>query len=165
MRTLLARFEYLLLLNNCYPFLRHTDYRIEYSIRSYSSPEEIAIVIANKPQNLSLNEFYLYAQTLEPGSPEYIEVFETAVRMYPNDPIANLNAANTAMGRGDMRNALRYLDKAGDSPEATYARALYEYHDGKLETALELLKTALGEGITKAEEPIIRITEILNNKQ
>lgn len=157
--------EYLLLLNNCYPFLRHTDYRIEYSIRSYSSPEEIAIVIANKPQNLSLNEFYLYAQTLEPGSPEYIEVFETAVRMYPNDPIANLNAANTAMGRGDMRNALRYLDKAGDSPEATYARALYEYHDGKLETALELLKTALGEGITKAEEPIIRITEILNNKQ
>lgn len=155
--------EYQFLLKNCYPFLRHTDYRIEYIIKSYTSPEEIAAVIWTKPQNLSLNEFYLYAQTLEPGSPEYIEVYETAVRMFPDDATANLNAANTAMGRGDMRNALRYLDKAGDSPEATYARALYEYYDGKLEAALELLKTALGEGITKAEEPIIRITEIINN--
>mgnify|MGYP000703662735 FL=1 len=74
-----------------------------------------------QPQKLSLNEFYLVAQTYEPGSVEFNDVFETAVRMYPNDEIANLNAANSAMQRKDVENAKRYLQKGGDSPEALYA--------------------------------------------
>jgi hypothetical protein len=37
---------------------------------------------------------YLVAQTYEPGSPEFNEVFDIAVRLFPDDETANLNAAS-----------------------------------------------------------------------
>ena len=154
--------EYRYLLDNCYPALRHTDYVIEYSVRSYSDPAEIAVIIRTKPQNLSLNEFHVYAQSLEVGSPEFIEVFETAVRMYPEDEVANLNAANTAMGRGDMKNALRYLDKAGDSIEAVYARGVYEFIQKNYDEARPLLEKALAGGVEQAREPIEKLNSYNN---
>ena len=77
--------EYRYLLRECYPALRHTDYRITYTVRGYSDVDEIKAVMAKRPQNLSLNEFYLVAQTYESGSHEFAEVFETAARMFPDD--------------------------------------------------------------------------------
>ena len=56
---------------------------------------------------MSLQELFLVAQDCVTGSDEYNEVFEIAVRMFPNDETANLNAANTAMGMEDLKNALR----------------------------------------------------------
>jgi hypothetical protein len=99
--------EYRYLLKNCYPALRHSDYTIEYEVKSYADPAEIEKVLHSAPQNLSLEEFYILAQTYESGSEEFNELFETAVRMYPNDPVANLNAANSAILRRDYRDALR----------------------------------------------------------
>ncbi|MDE6644274.1 MAG: DUF3868 domain-containing protein [Muribaculaceae bacterium] len=116
--------QYAFLLATVYPGLRHSDYRIDYNIRSYSTIEEILAVLNTAPQKLSLSEFYRAVATMEPGSDEYNEVFETAVRMYPNDPVANLNAANTAMAAGNYVAAKRYLDRAGDDPTAIYARGI-----------------------------------------
>lgn len=149
--------EYADLLKHCYPSLRRTEYVIEYTIRSYNEPSEVAEIMKTKPQNLSLRELYAYAQTLESGSPEFNEVFEVAVRMFPEDELANLNAANTAMGRGDMKNALRYLDKAGDSAEAVYARGVYEFICENYEEALPLFEEALYSGLEEAREPIEKI--------
>ena len=118
--------QYRFLLKNVYPSLRHSDYRIEYEIRQFSDIAEIAEIMQTAPQKLSLNEFYMLANSLEPGSEPYNEVFETAVRMYPNDAVANLNAANAAMMRGDLEQAERYLQKAGLSDEAAYARGILE---------------------------------------
>ena len=109
--------EYRFMLQNFYPGLRHTNYRVTYVIRTYSDPIEILKIMREQPQKLSQNEFYVAASELEPGTDEFTEVFETAVRMFPNDTIANLNAANAAMRRGDLESAKRYIDKAGDSPE------------------------------------------------
>ena len=114
------------LLHNCYPALRHSDYKIDYTIRNYSDVEEIKRVMKERPQKLSLNELFMAARTYEPGSDDYNEVFEVAVRMFPEDATANLNAANTAMSKGDMKAAERYLAKAGNSPEAEYARGIYK---------------------------------------
>lgn len=118
--------EYKFLLHNCYPALRHSDYKIDYTIRNYSDVEEIKRVMKERPQKLSLNELFMAARTYEPGSDDYNEVFEVAVRMFPEDATANLNAANTAMSKGDMKAAERYLAKAGNSPEAEYARGIYK---------------------------------------
>lgn len=114
--------EYRFMLQNFYPALRHTDYRIDYNIRTFSEADEIRRIMAEQPQKLSLNEFYLVAGKYEPGTDEFTDVFETAVRMFPNDEIANLNAANAAIRRDDFATARRYLAKAGDSTEAVYAR-------------------------------------------
>ena len=149
--------DYRYMLDNFYPYLRHSDYYVEYVIRGYTDVAEIARIRKTKPQNLSLNEFYAYAKSLEAGSPEFIEVFETAVRMYPEDEAANLNAANTAMSRGDMKNALCYLDKAGESIEAVYARGVFEFLQENYDEALPLFEKALAGGVEQAREPIKKI--------
>lgn len=118
--------DYRHLLDKCYPALRHSDYKIDYTIRNFTDVEEIKKVLSERPQKLSLRELYIVAQTYEPGSEEFNEVFEVAVRMFPTDEVANLNAANTAMGKGDMKSAQKYLAKAGNSPEAEYARGIYQ---------------------------------------
>ena len=146
--------EYDFLLKNCYPALRHTDYRITYTIRTFSDAQEIRRIMLTQPQKLSLNEFYLAAQACSPGSDEFNEIFETAVRMYPEDTAANLNAANTAMQKGDLKNAEHYLRKAGESPEALYARGAYAMLTEEYETAAGYLQEAEKAGIREAREAL-----------
>lgn len=117
--------EYKFLLAACYPALRHSDYHIKYKVRPFNV-EEAKALVKIRPQLLSQNEMYMVAQTYEPGSKEFNEIMEIAVRMYPNDPTANLNAACTRLNAGDAEGAKPYLDKAGDSEEAKAARKVYE---------------------------------------
>ncbi len=142
--------DYRLLLRKCYPALRHTDYRIAYTIRSYSDVQEIKSIMGAQPQKLSLNEFYIVAENCEPGSAEFTEVFETAVRMYPTDETANLNAANAAMRRGDSAAAEGYLARAGNSPEAMYARGVLAVRMKDYEAARRYLGEARDAGMEQA---------------
>jgi len=146
--------QYRFLLQNCYPALRHTDYRIAYTIRGYSDADEIERILNTQPQKLSLNEFYLVAQKYEPGTDKFTEVFETAVRMYPADETANLNAANAAMRRGDNAGAERYLAKAGNSPEAIYARGALAIRMEDYDTARRYLNEAKSLGVRQAAETL-----------
>ena len=117
--------QYRSLLTNCYPALRHSDYHITYKIKPFDV-EEAKEIIKTKPQQLSLNELFMVAQTYEVGSKEFNEVMELAVRMYPTDETANLNAAIIRLNAGDADAAKPYLDRAGDSEEADAARKAYE---------------------------------------
>lgn len=151
--------EYRFMLQNFYPALRHTDYRIDYNVRTFSDVEEIKRIIAEQPQKLSQNEFYLVAGKYEPGTDEFTEVFETAVRMFPNDEIANLNAANAAIRRDDFTTARRYLYKAGDSPEAVYARGALAVREGDIDTARKYLTKAKEMGLEKAASTLNELNE------
>lgn len=142
--------EYRFMLQNFYPALRHTDYRIDYNIRTFSDADEIRRIMAERPQKLSLNEFYLVAGQYEPGTNEFTDVFQTAVRMFPNDETANLNAANAAIRRDDFGTARRYLDKAGDSAEAVYARGALAVREGDYDTACCYLNKAKEMGLEQA---------------
>lgn len=139
--------QYKFLLQTVYPGLRHSDYRIEYNIRQFSDIEEIKEVIRTAPQKLSLNEVYLLANAYEPGTDEYNEVFTTAALLFPEDPTANLNAANSAMQRGDLTSAARYLAKAGDSPKAIYARGVLAALNGDFQNGIALVEKALSMGL------------------
>lgn len=151
--------EYKFLLKNCYPALRRTDYRIAYVIRSFTDIEEIKRVMKEQPRKLSLNEFYLLSQEYEPGTEEFTEVFETAVRMYPTDENANLNAANAAMRRDDLTSAKKYLEKAGSSAEAVYARAAYAIRSEDYATARALLQQAQSMGLEQAGETLQQLNK------
>lgn len=151
--------EYRFMLQNFYPALRHTDYRIDYNIRKFNEEEEIMRIMAEQPQKLSLNEFYLVAGKYEPGTEEFTDVFETAVRMFPSDEIANLNAANAAIRRDDFAAARKYLDKAGDSAEAVYARGALAVREGDLETARQYLNKAKEMGLEKAGRTLNELEE------
>lgn len=142
--------DYAVMLSEIYPRLRCTKYRIEYDIRSYTDPSEILKVMKVQPQKISLGEFFLAAESLEPGSPEFNHVFEVAAVMYPDDPVANLNAANAAMERGDLVSAAGRLKKAGDSGEAEYARGVLAVMSKEYSTAVEHFMSAGKKGVEDA---------------
>ena len=132
--------EYAWLLKNVYPSLRKSDYEVEYTVRSYTDVAEIIEVMKKNPQKLSLHEFYLAAQSMQPGSDEFNHVFDVAAAMFPDDPTANLNAANSAMQRGDLVSAGRFLRKAGNSNEARYAQGLLAALNKDYDTAIATMK-------------------------
>ena len=76
------------------------------------------------------------------GSPEFNEVIRTALKYYPDDAEANLNAAVAAMNADKNTDVKSMLDKAGDSLEAINARGVYLTRQGKYDEAAELFKQA-----------------------
>ena len=154
--------EYRYLLANCYPALRHSDYTIEYEVKSYIEPADIEKVLHTAPQNLSLEEFFILAQSYEVGSEKYNDLFETAVHMYPNDPVANLNAANTAILRNDYRTAMLRLDRAKGLPESIYTRGALETYMGNLKEAKPYFEKAKTLGISQAEDALIEVSKNRN---
>jgi hypothetical protein len=150
--------QYAFLLKEVYPALRHSDYAVNYNIRNYTTVEEIAAVMASAPQKLSLEELFRLAQSLDKDSPEFQEVMEVAVRMYPDSPVANLNAGLTAIGHDELDMARAYLAKAGKSPEADYARGILEAKAGNYTRAVELLQAA--KGVAEAQAAIDRLHEL-----
>lgn len=130
--------SYKILLRDVYPSLRHSDYRVNYHIRNFSV-DEAKQIIQSDPSKLSLNEMFLVAETYETGSEPFNEVFEVAVRMYPDDPVSNLNAAISAINTRQLDKAKRYLVKANDCPEKQLAEASVLMLEGKLDEAEKLL--------------------------
>jgi outer membrane protein OmpA-like peptidoglycan-associated protein len=125
------------LLDNIFPALRHSDYEVSYTVRPFTV-DEAKRLIREKPQHLSLNEMFLVANTYEPGSQDFNDTFETAVRMYPDNETANLNAAVSALQRDDLITAARYLEKAGQSAEAFNARGILAVKQNRQEEAEQL---------------------------
>jgi tetratricopeptide (TPR) repeat protein len=149
LRSLNGGVAYRYVLENIFPSLRRSEYRINYIVRSFSV-EEGREVIKTHPEQLSLSEMFAVANSYPVASDEYNSVFDIAVRLYPEDEIANLNAANIAMGKGDYSSARHYLSKAGETPEAIHARGVLNLLEGNLEEALVLLKKAKEMGVSEA---------------
>ena len=150
LKTLNGGTSYKILLRDVYPALRHSDYAVKYTIRNFTV-EEAKELLYTDPKQLSLSEMFQVAQTYEPGSRQYNEVFEIAVRMYPDDPVSNLNAANTAIGNKQLEQAKRYLSKSVDSPEKQLAEASIAMLEGDLDRAEQLLNPLKGKsGVSEA---------------
>ena len=147
---------YRTLLRDCFPALRRSDYVVAYTVRGFDV-EEARKLIWKEPQKLSLQEMYAVAQTYGTGSKEYNEVFETAVRLFPDDEAANLNAANAAMQRGDTAGAARYLEKAGEGASAEYARGILAALRGEYDAASVYLQKAKAGGIAEADDALRQI--------
>ena len=80
--------------------------------------------------------------------------------MYPNDADANLNAAVSKMQHNELLRVQRYLDKAGNSPQAIYARGVYAALLKQYDTAIELLGQAQAMGINEAADAIAQIEKL-----
>lgn len=154
--------QYAFLLAEVYPALRHSDYKIDYTIKSYTDVNEILRLVKTRPQNLSLQEFFLAAKAVEQGSYEYNEIFETAVRMYPESDVANLNAANVAMSRGDYALAEKYLSRCdADDSRAIYGRGILAALQGKYSAARELFERAAKLRVADAPAAIEQIDRLM----
>lgn len=149
--------DYKFLLNTVYPGLRRSEYKVRYRIRKFTDVEEIKRIMATQPQKLSQNEFYLVAQEYEPGTQEFTDVFETAVRLFPNDPVANLNAASAAIRKDDFASARKYLEKAGDTAEAIYARGALAIREKDYDAARKYMESAKAKGLPQAKATLEKL--------
>lgn len=138
------------ILTECYPALRHSDYTINYTVRGFNL-EQSKEYIKTRPQLLSLQEIYLVAQSYEPGSEEFNHAFQVAVVMFPDDPIANLNAAAIELQKGgDLATAKKYLAKAEpEAAETMNNSGIVAMLEGDLEKAQKYFDAAKAAGLTK----------------
>ena len=153
---------YATLLNECYPALRHSDYTVRYVVRGFTV-DEAKEIMTKRPQQLSLNEMFQVAQTYGSGSDEFNEVFEVAVRMFPDDPTANINAAAIELQQGNWKQAERYLLKSDPQAGATKNNeGVMWMMQGQLDKAEGLFQQAKALG---SAEAVKNLEEIAKKRQ
>jgi outer membrane protein OmpA-like peptidoglycan-associated protein len=135
-----------------YPPLRRVEYRIAYDV----APMTVARgreVLYTRPELLSLNEMFLIAEEMEIGSAEWAEVFEIAARVFPDSDVANLNAAASAIERGDEQTAARHLNMvAHQTPQWHNNMGIVRYMQGDAAGAKEHFEKAGAAGAANDAE-------------
>lgn len=141
---------YKTLLETYYPPLRRNEYTIAYVARAFDV-NEAREVIKTRPQLLSLNEMFLVSQTYDKGSREFKDVFDVAARMYPNDPVANINAATVELEGGNADAAYSRLQKFEGMPDAWNNIGVALVMKQRYEEALGYFDRAAARGNTTAK--------------
>lgn len=160
---LAAGVPYHFMLKEYFPHLRKAVCKVDYEVRGFNA-EEAREEIKSRPQNLSLNEMYMAANTYGAGSPEFTGIFETAARMYPSDATANVNAASAALSRGDTISAGHYLEKVETpSPEYDNAMGVLMLLRGDYKQAEEYLTRAAANGSPGASRNLEELYLKLDN--
>lgn len=118
------------LLKNVYPGLRHTDYVVEYVVRSYPVKESKRIIYTH-PEALSVEEMYRVAKSYDEGSDGWFDALTIAANQYPEDKTANLNAACACVKLKRLTDAKRYMKGAGDTRQARYLADIIKAMEGK----------------------------------
>lgn len=154
------------MLRELFPKLRRVVFRADYEVRQFDV-EEAREVVKTRPQNLSLNEMFLVSDTYEAGSQEYNDLFETAVRLFPDDPTANINAAVAALGRRDFVSADRYLGRVkvrSRIPEYDNAKGLLAaLRDQDLDKAEGYFRAAQDAGLEAATRNMEELAKVCEN--
>lgn len=145
------------MLTTIYPKLRKVVCNVYYNVKSFSVDEAKA-VLKTSPHQLSLNEIFQIAGTYPAGSDASLWVFETAVKMYPNDSIANLNLAAAALAREDLETAQIYLDKSNNNtPEYSNNKGVFYMLRGEAEKAKIEFEKAIKGGVEAAKSNLKKL--------
>lgn len=155
---------YRYMLREFFPSLRKAVCRIDFDVKNFDV-DQAKEVMKTRPQNLSLNEMFLVANSYEKGAPEFIDLFETAVKLFPNNMIANLNAATAALERKDLISAEKYLTKVDaetEVPEYYNTKAILYMFKGDLNNAEDYFQKAAEKGLSEARRNLNEMTNQRN---
>ena len=151
--------EYEVILHSVYPSLRHSDYTISYIVRPFSAEEALEIMKVT-PGQVSLYEMYWAAHTLGVNTEEYNEVINIAVRTYPDEPVANYNAAVVSANKGDYESALKYLEKVPESAKTLNIKGVMALNSGDYAAAREYFSKAVEQGMPEASANVEMIDKL-----
>lgn len=153
---------YRTLLNSYYPPLRRTEYVVVYNVRPFNV-EEAREIIKTNPKLLSLNEMYLVAQSYPAGSKEFKEVFDIAVRLYPDSDIAILNSASADIESGNMDGAIERMNRIADSPKVWNNLGVAYVRKGDINKAKDYFTKAVDEGDNDARVNLEELQKAFGN--
>lgn len=146
---------YRYMMKHLFPALRRMEMKIAYTVRAIGT-DEAAEFIEDRPQDLSLEEIYSLARTQNTNHTilhrrdEYGKEYDIAVRYYPDDAVAHINAASAALVRGDMEQAWLYLSKVQDHPLASNNIGVYCWLCGRTADARSYFSKALAVDAARA---------------
>ena len=155
---------YKYILEECYPALRHSDYTVNYTVRGFNL-EETKEIIKTRPQLLSLQEIYRIAESCQPGSEEFNRSFQVAATMFPDDPIANLNAGAMEIQKGgDLTTAKKHLAKADQkAPETLNNLGVIALLEGDYDAAEKYFNAAKAGGLTTLADTNMKQLKSIRN--
>ncbi len=136
--------------------LRRIEMKVDYTVENLSGDRARGLLYTD-PKMLSLDEIYRIAQDYKPGSREYLEIYEIAARTFPDDFVANNNAAAALLGQGLGERAYPYIFKMGVREEAYINLGAYYYVMGDLGLAMEYFNKAKETGYAQGEQNLQKI--------
>ena len=139
------------IVRDLYPRLRRVDCQINYTARNFTVSES-AERMKEKAKLLSQNEMYQIANTYPAGSSEFNRTLITAGQYFPNNDIANLNAAAAALTEGNPTLADNYLKNVHNTNSLEYANCMgvLAIYKGNYAAAESYLRKAQEGGLTEA---------------
>jgi len=136
------------MLKEMFPPLRRLEVKADYE--ALPVPEkQLREMLFTRPGLLSLDEMFRATAGMTPGTAEYQQAYEIAARYFPNDVIANNNAAAASLLNNDLTSAKYYLQRTGDDARAYNNRGVLAYLQGEREDAAEWFKKAADAGYDK----------------
>lgn len=144
------------LCRDLFPLLRRLEVAVDYHVARVET-KDAATLIYSHPELLSLEEMYEVARYYRPGTVQYREVYEIAAFHFPQDVVANVNAASAVMLGGDLKSAWNYLSKVEDDPRAWNNMGVLTLLEGDSEGAAVWFRKAIGVEPLKARANLQKI--------
>ena len=119
---------------------RVVEYRCDYTLRSFTSDEEMLALYATRPDAFNEEEL-LRVSALVDSADERMVVYQTTLRYYPSSAIAANNLALLYWEQGDEAEAERLWSKVADSlTEARYNLGMLKALQRQIDEAARLLE-------------------------
>ena len=161
LRTLEGGVPYAAMLREIYPKVRRVVCSVDYTVREFTL-EESRQLIGGQPELLSLYEMHQAAFSYSGNSPEFLDAFRTAQRIYPENEIALLNGAIVALVDGDIRQAEANMQKVTlRNPVYLNARGIMLSRQGKKEEAQTCFRQAMEQGLDVAKHNLSELEKTM----
>lgn len=139
------------MLHRFFPRLRRIEVTVRYGIRAVDG-DEASRLIYTHPELLNLSEIYAVARYYRPGTEQYREVYEIAAYHFPDDVVANVNAASAVMLTGDLQSASDYLSRTMNDPRSWNNQGVLSLMEGETDEAIAWFRRAVGIEPRKARQ-------------
>ena len=137
---------YRLMLKSLFPELRRVEYQVDYTVKDYDLSQTLSVLQKN-PVDLSHLELYTLAFSSERWGSDFTHILlEVIPKYFPDDAVANTNAAAVLLHGGELATAKRLLQKSGDSGASLNNLGVVYLLEGDLEMAESLFEKAKASG-------------------
>lgn len=137
------------LLQEAYPYLRRVEYVVNYKVQPLTIGQCEAIYNTH-PEKLTPYELYILSQSYPNRSPKFYDIVFLTAQLYPQDLMANNNAAAAALQQEDPETARKYLIKCADTPQSLNNQGVLLWLEGKIPEACECFEYAKNGGCNEA---------------
>lgn len=156
---------YRTLLRDYYPAIRRTEYTVAYEQATAFDPEKAKQTFLQTPEQLTLAEYYLLAQTYNAGSQEFKDLFRVASSLYPDDAIVILNTSFADIEDGNNQAAIDRLSKIEDDPRAWNSLGVAYARLDNLQKAEGYFQKAAVRGDEEARINLLELGKVMGDRK